>query len=135
MTLGDFILSWRTENSMSQATFAKRASLSKGYISMLENNLNPTTGKSIAPTIDVFEKVAKAVGVSLAELMEQMDASQKISMEHSLNRVSAGNTKLSEADYSFIELYHRASDEDKEVIRLILRKYENPASHAPASAG
>lgn len=135
MTLGDFILNWRTENNVSQAAFAKRAHLSKGYISMLENNMNPTTGKSIAPTIDVFEKVAKAVGISLAVLMEQMDASQRISMEHSLNKVCVRNIKLSEDDYSLIELYHHASDADKEVIKLILKKYENPASHAPASAG
>lgn len=42
---------------------------------------------------------------------------------------------LSDDEYALIELYRRANDDDRQAVRLILRKYENPISAAPASVG
>lgn len=42
---------------------------------------------------------------------------------------------LSEDEYTLVELYRRANDDDRQAVRLILRKYENPISAAPASVG
>ena len=41
MTLGDIIKNYREQNNITIVEFAKACSLSKGYISMLENNINP----------------------------------------------------------------------------------------------
>lgn len=45
MELKTFINSYRTEHNLTMEQFAKSASLSKGYISMLEKGYNPQTGK------------------------------------------------------------------------------------------
>lgn len=42
---------------------------------------------------------------------------------------------LSEEEYTLIELYRRANDDDRQAVRLILRKYEIPMSSFPASVG
>ena len=41
MTLGQIIKAYRETNSMSMDDFSKASKISKGYISQLENNLNP----------------------------------------------------------------------------------------------
>lgn len=76
MHLGEYIKEYRTSHGdMSQDAFAKISGLSKGYISMLERNENPKTKLPIAPTIDTYQKVANAVGVSLNELFTYVDSS------------------------------------------------------------
>lgn len=73
MTLGDFIKEYREKNRYSQREFAKLTGLTNGYISMLENDRNPQSGKPIKPSISVYRSVASAVGISMGELMEVVD--------------------------------------------------------------
>ena len=81
MTLGDFIKDYRQTHKMSQAAFSSISGISKGYISMLEQNKNPSTGLPIAPTIEIFSKVASAVGITTNELFRLVDAKQPVSMD------------------------------------------------------
>lgn len=78
MNLGDVIKKYREEHSMSQASFAQKSGISKGYISMLENNRNPSTGKPLVPTYTIFEAVAKVIGCSTNHLIEMMNEDQMI---------------------------------------------------------
>ena len=63
MTLGDIIKKYRKENNISMSEFASYCSLSKGYISMLENNINPRNNKPISPTLPSISKVASGMGI------------------------------------------------------------------------
>ena len=83
MTLGDVIKTYRTEHSLSMDEFAKRSGLSKGYISMLEKNRNPKTGKPIIPSILTYQSVAKAMSTSVDILMRTVDKEQLVSLEQS----------------------------------------------------
>lgn len=89
MTLGDIIKKYREEHNMSMNDFAQKSKLSKGYISMLENNKNPGNKKAIAPSLETFSNVAKAVGMSFEQLLAEIDGSQpvllrKIDIDHEL---------------------------------------------------
>ena len=53
--------------------FAKSASLSKGYISMLEKGYNPQTGKKIIPSISALNNIAIATGTDLDNLLKIID--------------------------------------------------------------
>ena len=53
MTLGQIIKAYRETNSMSMDDFSKASKISKGYISQLENNLNPKTGEPPVPGTNV----------------------------------------------------------------------------------
>ena len=68
MMLGELIKKYRYEHDMSMDGFAKASGLSKAYISMLENNSNPNTGKSIAPSNGTYRSVAKGMNISIREL-------------------------------------------------------------------
>ena len=60
--LGLKIRSFRTELSMTQAQFAKKLKVDTAHLSNLENgNKNPT--------IDTIEKMAKALGASIEEII------------------------------------------------------------------
>lgn len=56
MELKTFINSYRTEHNLTMEQFAKSASLSKGYISMLEKGYNPQTGKKNYTLYQRFEQ-------------------------------------------------------------------------------
>ena len=83
MTLGDVIKTYRMEHSLSMDEFAKRSGLSKGYISMLEKNRNPKTGKPIIPSILTYQSVAKAMSTSVDILMKTVGKEQLVSLEQS----------------------------------------------------
>ena len=61
MTLGNIVKQYRSEKDLSMDEFAKRCSLSKGYISMIENEINPRNNKPIAPTLPSLSKIATAM--------------------------------------------------------------------------
>ena len=73
MELKTFINSYRTEHNLTMEQFAKSASLSKGYISMLEKGYNPQTGKKIIPSISALNNIAKATGTDLDHLLKIID--------------------------------------------------------------
>nr|WP_281042394.1 helix-turn-helix transcriptional regulator [Selenomonas infelix] len=82
MTLGDVIKAYRKSHKLSMDEFAKRSALSKGYISMLEKNKNPKTGKVIIPSIQTFQSLAKAMSTSVEALMRSVDKGQLVSLDY-----------------------------------------------------
>ena len=83
MTLGDLIKEYRTENELSMAEFASKSGLSKAYISLLEKNKHPKTGKEITPSIDVIKKVADAIGRDFDDVFSSIDSTTKIVVNRS----------------------------------------------------
>ena len=73
MELKTFINSYRTEHNLTMEQFAKLASLSKGYISMLEKGYNPQTGKKIIPSLSALNNIAIATGTDLDHLLKIID--------------------------------------------------------------
>ena len=73
MELKTFINSYRAEHNLTMEQFAKSASLSKGYISMLEKGYNPHTGKKIIPSISALNNIAIATGTDLDHLLKIID--------------------------------------------------------------
>lgn len=80
MTLGDIIKNYREQNNITIVEFAKACSLSKGYISMLENNINPRNNKPISPTLPSMAKVASGMGIDLDSLLKMLDAEQPVQL-------------------------------------------------------
>lgn len=81
MTIGEYIKRYRELHQMSQQEFATRSGLSKGYISMLENDRNPNTDRPIKPSIKTFQGVAKVTGTDLDTLLQMLDDDQIVSLE------------------------------------------------------
>ena len=73
MTHSEIIEEYRTKHGISQRKFAEICGVSNGYISMLEKGANPKTGKAIVPTLDKLQKIAKAMGLTVDELLTMAD--------------------------------------------------------------
>ena len=73
MTLGNIVKKYREENNISMDSFSKKCHLSKGYISMLEKNKNPNTGKPIRPSLLTIKSVAAAMNVDVNDLIASLE--------------------------------------------------------------
>ena len=102
MTLGDIVKRYRENNHFSMDEFASKCGLSKGYISMIENNINPRNKKPIAPTLPSLSKIAHGMNMDIDSLLKLMDGTQPVALLNStpsktksitinvLGRVAAG---------------------------------------------
>lgn len=80
MTIGDIIKNYRVRSELSMERFAERSGLSKGYVSMLEQNRNPKNGKEIRPSVETIKKVSATIGITVDELMAMLDEKQEVDL-------------------------------------------------------
>lgn len=73
MKLGDFIRQYRIEHGISQRSFAKMSSLSNAYISMLENGINPSTGRPVSISISLLQKLAVAMNTTIDYIVDNIE--------------------------------------------------------------
>lgn len=86
MFLGEVIKKYREEHDLSLRAFANRCGLSYTYISMLEKNKDYRTGKPIAPTVDSVKYIAKAMNMSIDNLLKILDKNQEFTLNSTDNR-------------------------------------------------
>ena len=72
MTLGDVIYRYRTDHNMSMDRFSEVSGISKGYISMLEKN-RTARGDKPSPSYEMYKSVAKAIGLSVDDLIRTVE--------------------------------------------------------------
>jgi len=87
MTLGEIIKKYREEHHMSMDTFAEKSGMSKAYISLLEKNKHPKTGKPIAPSIQSIKQAADAMGIDFNKLFGMIDGDVDITGEFGQDRI------------------------------------------------
>lgn len=80
MYIGEFIKNYREQHNLSMQDFANITGLSKAYIGMLEKIYNPKTNQPISPSIDKLNQIALGVGLSLDDLLKQLDANQPVTV-------------------------------------------------------
>lgn len=81
MTLGDYIKEYRQAHKYSMDDFARRSGMSKAYVSILERNYNPSTGKAAIPSLETIKRVATATGVDFNDLISMLDGDQEVLLE------------------------------------------------------
>lgn len=83
MTLGSIIKEYRTSHEMSMDIFSERSGISKAYISLLEKNKHPKTGKEIAPSIQCIKQAADAMDMDFNDLFNMLDGN--VALESSIS--------------------------------------------------
>lgn len=73
MHIKDMIINYRTENRYSQRAFAAKCGLSNGYVSMLEKNVNPSTGRPPVYTYATLQKLAYGMDMDVNDLIKSVD--------------------------------------------------------------
>ena len=85
MTLGDIIKKYRTDNELSMDAFSARSGISKAYISLLEKNQHPKTGKPIAPSIQSIKQAADGMGIDFNTLFSMLDGDVSLQQSSDAN--------------------------------------------------
>lgn len=109
LTLGDIIKKYRDENSLSMDDFSLKSGISKSYISLLEKNRQPKTGKNIAPSIQCIRQAAEGMNMSFYDLFSILDGIPK---ENSLI--------LSDREKELILNYRCLINEDKKMVERMI---------------
>ena len=74
MKLSEIIIAYRNEHGLSQRQFAEKCGIiTNGYLSMIENDANPATGKPVKPSVDKLYSIATAMNMTLDELFAKAD--------------------------------------------------------------
>ncbi len=102
MTLGELIKEYRTINKLSLRDFSKQCGLSHTYISALEKNIDPRTGKPIAPTLDTVKYVSKGINKPIEEILKILDDEQEFI-------VNADAPKYNNTQYYMCPVYGQIS--------------------------
>lgn len=79
MTLGDLIKAYRSEHDMSMDAFAEKSGISKAYVSLLEKNRHPKTGKPISPSLQCIKLAAVAMGYDFDRVISLIDGNVDLS--------------------------------------------------------
>lgn len=80
MTLGDVIKQFRTERGWSMEKFAQESNLSKAYVSILERNCNPSTGKPAIPSLETIKAAAAVMNMDINYLISVVDPDQMVDL-------------------------------------------------------
>ena len=70
--LGMIIRNFRKKNKIGLRAFAKMIDVSPSYLTFLERNENPSTGKPISPSLDTIRSAACAMNMDLITLMSKL---------------------------------------------------------------
>lgn len=126
MKLSDYIKAYRKRMGLSQRKFASKCDLSNAYISMLENEVNPTTGEPVTPSVESLAKIAYGMGISLHQLMGEVDDClvdiTPREQEHDDTRAFLQN--LSDEERTLFRLAKNAKPEAVRAAVAVLRSYE-----------
>ncbi|WP_313994006.1 helix-turn-helix transcriptional regulator [uncultured Selenomonas sp.] len=80
MKIGEWLKTYREQHGLSMQALADLCGFSKAYINVLEKGVNPKTGKSISPTMQTFEKIARATKTDVDTLLKILDGDQPITL-------------------------------------------------------
>ena len=85
MKLSRIVTDYRNRMQISQREFSRRCDLSNSYISFIENEYNPRTGKPIVPTLEQYQKIASGMGITVHQLFEQLDEDSPVDLHVSVS--------------------------------------------------
>ena len=115
MTLREYIVKHRIDHELSQRQFAQICDISNGYLAMIENNMNPRTGKPPVLSIAMFRKIASGMGMTLQSLIEAIDDEMVSSVDEAI---------LTEDERDLIMFYRDMTVSKKHLMLALARELE-----------
>lgn len=114
MLLRELIVQYRAANGLSQRAFAAKCNVTNGYISMLENGKNPTTGKPVVPSLTKLSNIAEGMGITLHQLLQSVDDMEIDISNNELNECHP--PELSPAALRIAAIYDTTTDPGRELL-------------------
>lgn len=109
MYLGEIIYDYRAKNKLTLKQFSERSDLSVAYLSQLENNRNPKTGRPAIPSPETFFKAAKAMNMDVEQLFREVDQNQPVCLNS-----SSSDSNLTKDEETLIGYYRAMNGEGRD---------------------
>jgi transcriptional regulator with XRE-family HTH domain len=97
--------------------FAAQSGMSKSYISILEKNQHPKTGKPVIPSITVIRQAADGMHVDFNDLIAQIDGDVRILPD---SPAADPLQPLSQEEEALVRKYRVSSDDTKAAACAVL---------------
>lgn len=113
MKLSAIIADYREKMQISQREFARRCDLSNSYISFLEKETNPKTGRPMVPTLIQYKKIATGMNMTVQQLFEMLDDDAPVDLNPSANVLRSPVSSfgyLSEEEQTLLSAFRAADD-------------------------
>lgn len=102
MTLGEIIKKYRIDNSVTMEYVANLCGITKGYVAMLERNVNSKTGKPVKPTLETILKVCQGLKLDVDTVFATLDDDYVVSLP--VNKKDSLNYKEQQCISGFRQL-------------------------------
>ena len=93
MKLSVIVSEYRQRLQISQREFARRCGLSNSYISFIENETNPRTGRPMVPTLEQYQKIASGMDMTVHQLFALLDEDAPVDLSPSAPASSTDEPK------------------------------------------
>lgn len=120
MKLSTIVTDYRKRMQISQREFARRCGLSNSYISFIENEHNPRTGKPIVPTLEQYQKIAACMDMTVHQLFEMLDEDSPVFLRQSL---SVSSSHVDPQIHAVSTMMEGMSEDQKNQILAIVRTF------------
>ncbi len=114
MTLGDVIKTYRDENKVSMEYVANLCGITKGYVAMLEKNVNSKTGRPVKPTIETIVKVCNGLHLDFNSVFDSLDDDYEINISTSRPPSSGSAPELTEQEARLVGICRSLNEEGRE---------------------
>lgn len=119
MTLGELINKYLIEHDMSMRKFAALADLSHAYISNIVNE-KTSRGNNPAPTMKAYRGIAKAMGMSVEELIYRVETGEiawgKQNGLDTTNDAESCEEEYEESYKESVKLLMKLTPEEKKIV-------------------
>lgn len=124
MTLGDIIKEYRVQNSVTMEYAASLCGITKGYVAMLERNVNPKTGRPVKPTIETILKVCNGLNLDVNEVFDRLDDDYIIA-------ISSANKKLSMDEQRLLSYFRKLNSTGQEKVSTFAIDLVDSGKYSP----
>lgn len=120
MLLRELIADYLAQNNLSYRAFAKKCDVSNSYLSMIKNDVNPSTGKPPLVTIVMLNKIAKGMDITLHQLCGIVDDMPVDIGEEPKSKIDLSKDEPSDRAMEIARAYDAMSSYGKSMIDKIV---------------
>ena len=117
MTLGEIIKKYRDEHDVSMEYVATLCGITKGYVAMLERNVNSKTGRPIKPSIETILKICNGLHLNFNDVFALLDDDYEITLTYpEAVPAPSAYTKFTREDKLILAYFDDLNEEGKALV-------------------
>lgn len=135
MNLNEYIAQYIDEHDISLNELSRKCGISKGYMSMIVQGYNPSTGRPIVPSIKILQRIATGTGITLNDLCAVIDSYVSLHQDAIPSVPAAEAVTITPDEADLLTAYRGASEELKDAAFRVLGSERQERSSRSRNAG